>query len=108
MDRRARDAVAGDADEAYQSRARASTAALERAARAEGYRPLRLVHEIVELDQVDVVGLQPLQRVVEPGLGLAYVRSPVLVARKKRSRWRGIQGPTWSSERRRRQPYRCG
>ena len=51
----------------------------------------------VEVDQVQVVGPEPLQAVVDLGPGASRSRRPVLVARKIRSLIVGIHGPSRSS-----------
>ena len=58
-------AVAGDADEARLAGVARFDGRLERAARRHRRLPLRFVDEIVELHQVDVVRLQPLQRLLD-------------------------------------------
>ena len=63
---------------------RASTAASQRAALAQRGVPLDRVDEVVQLEQVDLVDAEPLERAVDLLAGGRVVRSPVLVARKKR------------------------
>ncbi len=43
---------------------------LDRAAGAVGLRPLVLLHQIVQLDQIDLVDAEPLQRPLQAGSGL--------------------------------------
>ena len=96
MGRRGLVAVAGDPDRAGQPLLPGPDRGLERAA---GPVPVQLlqVADRVQLDQVDVVGLQPLQAAVDLGPGGVAVPRPVLVARKIRSRIPGIHGPSRSS-----------
>ena len=94
------DAVAGDADVAGEALVARLDGVLEGAAGSEGGLPLGLVDEVVELEEVDVVGLQAFEGVLE--LRLRFV------ARCARRSWwrgrsgrgaRGIQAPTRRSER---------
>src|ERR1700674_2505205 len=64
------DAVTGNADVAREALSARFDGVLKRAAGAQGGLPLAFIDEVVELQQVDVVGLEPLQRVFEPGLRL--------------------------------------
>src|SRR3954469_19820394 len=52
----------GDSDEAGEALVTGLYRRFQRAARREGGPPLVLVHQVVQLDQVDPVGAQPLQR----------------------------------------------
>ncbi len=60
-----RPAVAGDADVAYQALIAGGNGRFQRPARAERGLPLVRVDQVVELDQVNVVNVQPLQRAVD-------------------------------------------
>ena len=87
-------AVAGHADEADQALVPCLGQRLDGAAGAVRDLPLVGLDQVVELDQVDVVDLEALQRALELRAGRRSPwRSPVLVARKKRSRCSAIHGP---------------
>ena len=75
--------VAGDADEADQALLPGLDHGLQRAARSEGGLPLLRLDQVVQLDQVEVVDPQSLQRALDLARApSSRVRSPVLVARK--------------------------
>ena len=93
------DAVAGDADEARQALRARLDGVLERAAGAERRLPLGFVDEVVELEQVDVIGLQPLERVLEAGLRLLVRALAGLGGEEEALAVRGIHPPTRRSER---------
>ena len=70
---------------------------LQHTAASEGCLPVRLVDEVVQLNQINVVGTKPLER---PGdLRVRVVTPPLsgLVARKKSDRYVSIHGPILSS-----------
>ena len=89
--------VAGHADEAHEALVARLERRLERAALAQGGLPLDRVDQVVQLDQVDVVDSQPLQRAPDPLAGARAVARPVFVATKNSSGYRLSQGASRSS-----------
>src|SRR5207249_11985327 len=61
------EAVAGDADEPRQPLVPRANERLQRAAGAVGDLPLVLLDEVVQLDEVDMVDAEPLERQLEAG-----------------------------------------
>ena len=91
------DAVAGDTDEADQALILRTDDSLEDTAASEGCLPLRLLDEVVQLNQVNVIGAKPFERSEISAYASSRFRSPVLVAKKKSDRWVSIHGPILSS-----------
>ena len=94
---RDRDAVARHPDEADQALILRTDDSLEDAAGSEGCLPLRLVDEVMQLNQVNVIGAEPFERPRISAYASSRFRSPVLVAKKKSDRYVSIQGPILSS-----------
>jgi hypothetical protein len=88
------EAVASDADEADEPFFLRADAGFERAASAEGNLLLFRFSEVVELMRsTESVFRRSSERLISVQAASA-VRSPVLVARKNRSRWVSIHGPS--------------
>ena len=84
-----RQAVAGDADEADETFVACFDGRFDRATFAQRGLPLDHVDEVVELEQVDMIDAEPVERAANLLAAPARSRWPVFVARKNRSRcWR--------------------
>ena len=93
-----RQPVPGDADEAHEALVARLDRRFERPALAEGGLPLDGVDEVVQLDQVEVVDPETLERAADllaRGCALALAG---LRCEEDRSRWRASQGASLSSE----------
>ena len=102
-------AVAGDADEAHQALVAGLRQRLDGAAGAVGRLPLVVLDEVVELDEVDGVDLQPLERSLQfgPG-GVARALAGLGGEEEARSVLRPSTGRCAVRSRRTRRPCRCG
>ena len=93
-------AVAGDADEAHEALVAGLGQRLDGAAGAVGHLPLVGLDEVVQLDQVDGVDLQALERALQlaPGPGRRVALAGLGGEEERRSRCSAIHGPRRSSE----------
>ena len=98
MDGRRLHPVTGDADGAHQGLLPGANHAVEGPVRARD--PIQRVEvaDLVELDEVDPLDLQQLQRPADAVVRPRRRPIPVFVARKMRSLIRGIQGPSRPSD----------
>ena len=98
MHRRHRQAVARDTDEPDEPLVSRLDSRLESPVFAQRELPLDHIDEVVEVDQVDVVNTQPVERAPYLLPRSLYFLSPVFVATKNCPGWRSSQGATRSSE----------
>ena len=101
-------AVAGDTDEAGEALVARPQQGLSGTVGAMSRLPLVVLHQVVELDEVDVVDAQPFEGALEAGPGGVTVRSPVLVATKNGRGAAQPRGQARARSRRRWRPCRGG
>ena len=92
MLRRRLETVTGHTDEAHQTRIARLDRRAQRTVGGERHVPLGLVHEVVQLDEIDVIRAQPLERAADLVASLG-VRSPAGLCRDEETITPGSSDP---------------